>query len=481
MLLFSEYFRELLQIKKISVSELARLSGVERTQLSKTLTGQRKLPYNALDEIIYHLRLTPGEEKQFRIYYDAQFEKEGIRRSREIVDSLFRNLACMDFDTPIFEETRLLMNLEQYAGERSIFSGETNVRLLMRMVISEEMTQPDARIELTFPPSDAFINTELLQRYLNGKNSLKISQILCFDASGNESDINLHNLECFCQVLPLCLLSGQHYHPYYYYDTNVTGHYTDPFPYFLVTHTCVVCLSEDGTCAMLLRSPDQISYYRKHFQSLVAQCYSLIQYTSNPLEILNFYQRCTDQDGFYMTMDQPCFGRFYSDKFISEHLREELYGYEQILGAAMERFSHLRKVSNFHTIFSESGLRRFMEDGTLDDFPVEFVMPFSQTERVWLMHQMISAIESGDVNGRIFQEGAYPSYLAMCTSSEQGIGFFTTRQFPLSEGLCSVWIREPNLCRAFHGWLTHLSGSSLTLTMEETVKVMEELIQKESV
>lgn len=155
MLLFSEYLRELLQAKKLTVSALSRLSGVERTALSKTLTGQRVLPYDALDRLIPHLRLTPNEEQRLRAYYDAQFEKEGIRRSREMVGKLFSNLASLDFSTPAFEETRLLMTLEGYAGTRSIFSGITNVQPLLRMVLTEELARPDARIELTVPPTDS--------------------------------------------------------------------------------------------------------------------------------------------------------------------------------------------------------------------------------------------------------------------------------------------------------------------------------------
>lgn len=97
MLLFSEYLRELLQAKGMTVSALSRLAGVERTALSKALAGQRVLPYDALDELIYHLRLTPGEEERLRTYYDAQFEKEGIRRARERVGRLFSDLAELTF------------------------------------------------------------------------------------------------------------------------------------------------------------------------------------------------------------------------------------------------------------------------------------------------------------------------------------------------------------------------------------------------
>ena len=52
MQLFSQYLRDLLQAKGLTVSALSRLSGMERTALSKTLTGQRVLPYAALDDLL---------------------------------------------------------------------------------------------------------------------------------------------------------------------------------------------------------------------------------------------------------------------------------------------------------------------------------------------------------------------------------------------------------------------------------------------
>lgn len=474
-LLFSEYLRELLQVKKMTVSALSRLTGVERTTLSKTLTGQRVFPYDSLDRLIYHLRLTPGEEQRFRAYYDAQFEKEGIRRSQEMLGKLFSDLLNLDFSTPAFEETRLLMNLDGYAGDRSIFSGATNVQPLLRMVLTEELSHPDARVELTVPPTDTFLGDELLRRYLGGRLTAEISQIIAFDASGAAEDINLHNLECFCRIFPICLLSHRHYHPYYYYDNSIAARYTDPFPYFLATHSCVVCLSEDGGQAMLLRSPDQVECYHRHFQSLLSQCYNLIQYTENPVEILSSYDGYTDDSGFYMIMDQPCFGRFYDEGVIDRHLRRELPFYDQLAEVARLRFGRLRTVEQFYTFFSRDGLKRFCETGTLDDFPEAFVKPFPPNMRRQLLTALADHIRTGDVTGRLLEPGVFPDYLSMTTSERSGVGFFTTEHFPLQDGFCSVQIREPNLCRAFHGWLTHLPATVHTLGAEETAAVLDEL------
>ena len=214
MLLFSEYLRELLQTKQVTISALARAVGVERSTLSKVLTGQRVLPYDALAAVAYHLRLTPGEAQQLRAYYDAQFEKEGIRRSREMVSRLFADMAEMDFSVPMFEESRLLMGLEAFAGGRSIFSGAMTVRALLRLVLAEELARDDARLELTVPPMASFLNEELLRRYCSGDSRAEVTQIIAFDALGTAEEINLHNLACFCRVLPLCLLSRRHYHTY---------------------------------------------------------------------------------------------------------------------------------------------------------------------------------------------------------------------------------------------------------------------------
>lgn len=478
MLLFSEYLRELLQEKKITVSGLARLSGLERTMLSKTLTGQRVLPYDALDDLIYHLRATPGEEQRLRLYYAAQFEQEGIRRAREMIAKLFLDLTDLDFTPPVFEESRLLLDVEHYAGRRSIFSGPTNVQPLLRMVISQELTRTDARLELTIPPSDTFLVSELLRRYLDGQMAAEVSQIMAFDASTSEKDVNLHNLQIFCRIFPICLLSRRHYHPYYYYDNSIAARYTDPFPYFLITHSCVVCLSGDGNQAMLLQGEDQVSCYHRHFQVLLTRCHDLIQYISDPVEILASYDRCTDEDGFYMVMDQPCFGRFYDHAMIDRHLYQQLPFYDRLAGVAYQRFARLQTCEQFYTLFSQSGLERFAQSGSLDDFPTAFVRPFAPEQRSKLLTALAHHIRSGDISGRLLRPGMFPDYLSITTSRHSGVGFFTTAQFPLQEGICSVQIKEPDLCRAFHNWLTHLPGSEQALSMEQTVSVLEALAQQ---
>lgn len=470
---FSEYLRKLIKKNDLTISALARQTGIERTTLSKVLAGQRMLPYNALDSIVRHLRLTPMEEKKLKYFYEVQFEQKDLRKARAIIDKLFLDLSSLDFSIAAFEERNLLVDIDTYVKNRSIFTGNMNVELLLRMVLSEELAQENARIEMTIPPGYSFLNQELMQRYLAEGIHADITQIIAFDSS-EESGV-LHNLKYFCQVLPFCLLSYQRYHPYYYYNECVQKHYMDPFPYFMVTSSCVICLSENGQEAMLLRSKEQVSYYHKHFQNLLSECHNLIRYTVNPAEVLKSYVVRTDIDGYYTVMDQPCFGKYYTDEFIEEHIYQNVPYREYLSEIAKNRFRVLRNVKNFYTLYSKSGLQRFMDTGVLDDFPEILVKPFSMEVRKKLMNQMADDIASGKNVARILESGIFPDYLSLTTSLKSGVGFFLTQQSPLKDEFFSIHLEEPSLCKAFHGWLLGLIESRHALSAEDTVKEMKNM------
>ena len=120
-------------------------------------------------------------------------------------------------------------------------------------------------------------------------------------------------------------------------------------------------------------------------------------------------------------------------------------------------------------------MERFCQTGSLDDFPVAFVAPFPPEVRRQLLNALAGHIRSGDITGRILSPGTFPDYLSMTTSQRSGVGFFTTERFPLQDGFCSVQVKEPDLCRAFHGWLTHLPTSAQALGAEETAEALETL------
>ena len=111
----------------------------------------------------------------------------------------------------------------------------------------------------------------------------EVSQIIAFDASGAAEDINLHNLECFCRVLPISLHSKRHYHRI----TITTTAWPPVIPirfriFWSRTAAWSVC-PRVGDRSCCCAAPDQVACYHRHFQSLLSRCYSLIQYTTDRL------------------------------------------------------------------------------------------------------------------------------------------------------------------------------------------------------
>lgn len=350
------------------------------------------------------------------------------------------------------------------------------IKPLIKIVFLEEMKHDNPQIKLTVPLTEEFLGDELLYVYLYKNLNMDISQIIMFDTSNVVNKINCHNLKNFKQVLSISLASKRNYHPYYYYENTSTAQYINPFPYYILTHDCVLCLSRDCNHAMILTATDQLAFYNKHFGELLKECSNLIHYTSDPLKILDTYDNCTDKNGFYMAMHQPCFGCFYTKDIINHFVRKELPFYDELIKTAYRRFQKLCEAQNFYTFFTEEGFKHFYETGQFDDFPADLVKPFPIEMRKTLIQKFIHSIKTGKITTGLMKADAFPDYLSLTTSNESDIGIFTTAQFPIQNGFSSIEIKEPGLCKAFHDWLLHLPDSNEVLSPETTIEIPKNYI-----
>lgn len=144
-----------------------------------------------------------------------------------------------------------------------------------------------------------------------------------------------------------------------------------------------------------------------------------------------------------------------------------------MLEAAKKRFAPLRKEKEFYTIFMQSGIERFMEMRTLDDFPTAFVKPFEPEVRKWLLTETAEKTGEGRITARIMEHNMFPEYLCMITSSKKNVGFFATRKLAERNGNFSVHLEELSLCNEFQNWMLNLVGRNKVLSMEETVELLE--------
>lgn len=453
MSIFSEYLHLLIQNRNISIAKLARESGVERTTIHKALTGGRILPYRAVEMLAYHLKLSPQEGQKLRHYYNLLFEKEGIYRSRQMIDDMFRELADMKSRGKHLSGGEEETVPAQYRKVQKIFKGYSSIMSLLQSVLEEEMKQAQPRVEMAAPISAKVIGNCIFNLYFHKQADVKISQIICFDTSGTMEEYNLQNLESFSFFLPGCLFSGQKYRLYYYYNDMVNVRYMDPLPYYIVTHSGVICLSENCHTAIYLDEREMVEYFRSCFYHTLSSCHELVEYVTDPEEMVRMYVDMQKEDGCYLVSGQP-----------------------GVLKACIERGLHEK--GKCYAIFPKAGVEKFMETGMLSGDLELRDKTFNKEERLMMLRMLMETITKEQVTGRLLNDMAFsfPDYLTVLTSASNGMVICKMRSEGEENGSLGIRIQEPELCRTVHDWLLHLPESDHTLDAEKTIDVLTSIM-----
>lgn len=481
---FGDYLRKLLDERNLSISELSRISGVERTSLQKSITGNRMLSHDAVENLIWSLQLTPEESEKLRYFYEIFFVGEDKYKSRRIIRRMLENLAALDTDEPAAGWMYLKASVREAEGGtfdgKTIIEGKNNVILLVQSVFEREIGQPDAGVEMSIPADMPFFNEYLFYLFKRKKARVRITQIIAIQRNKTEKSLNFHSLECFAELLPLCLISDRQYYPYYYYDTSVASLYTDPFPYFVVTGDRVLCLSADGDRALLLKGVEYARFYRKHFHALKRQCHTLVNYSEGLFSSFEEYSRVYDMENMYVCTYQPCFACEYGDDDIRRKIRKDFPCCEEITEACVSWLSRLRNVGMYHSVFKQEGLNSFMEEGRIDDFP-EIMEEITLEERLELLERLIDSVESERrTSVRMFNEKlfTYPSFITLIASLKTGVGIFTTSRFKHGGPMICVHVHEPDVSEAFYDFMLNLPASEITCSKEETLAYLREVYRK---
>ncbi len=438
---FGEYLYQQIQSRKVSISGLARDSGVERTALHKALKGDRILPYPAVEALAKSLKLSPEEIRKLRWYYDGLFESENRRQARDMVDRMFRRLWDLP-DSIRYREHEPVAVSE----EKAFYRGYGEIAGLVWSMVREETKRVRPRLELALPPDIPAV-MQCVKRFYMERTDLEIEHIICFDTSGTEEENNLRNLEALGCLLPECVLSGGRYQTFYYYNDQGQHRYTDPLPYFLVTQGGAVCFAENCQTAIYLKGEEQAEYFRSCFYHLKQNCCKLVEYlqgggwtqTFIPESYSDRAGTCdrNGNPGFCSIMVHPCMGK-------------------ELLPGLI-------------TMFTRRGIAEFLNTGKLYD-PAERVRKAVGPEmRRRILREFGIALRSDRIRGRMFNEMlfALPERFGMLTTAEEG-AFLYDKSRELEIRLC-----EKKLSGAFHDWAMHLFSGECVFDRERTAEIVE--------
>lgn len=474
---FSEYLKYLVERNGQSVSALSRECKVERTSIHKAITGERPLSYKSTRKLGECLRLSPQEMQLLMEYHNMQMQGEAIFETRQQIVQLLKVLSDLPPFT-VFEKRLAPPHFENpgFPSGQQIYSGEFSVRTIIRRVIDQELGVPAPSMQMNLPNGDSFLLNYIYTVYQQYATKMEITHIIPYRATQENANA-VTGLSILKDVLSLSLSAGVNYSPYFYYDRESC--FADPFPYYLLTSSCLLCISGDFGTVLHLTAPDIMAHYRNFFAQTLKLCSPLLRFQKDPFEILEAYSRTTSKTSYYTFMPQPCMGRFYSPALIARKLHRELPFYQQLVDKSIQRFSMLRDITgHYYTFFSRRGLENFMADGIICDIPRALISPLTPSERLDLVRRLRDDTANDSITSRIVNEEriTLPRNLSFCISEKKEVDIFTLQSTSEEEEFYNIHISEPLIAGAFLDFILFLPKSNLVLGKEETLAFLDELI-----
>lgn len=473
---FGDLLRKLIEQSGSSISAAARGAEIERTTLQKALSGERTLPYPAVKKLAAYLRLTPHEQKIFCEYYDMQIQGPSSYESRRTIIRILRELSKL----PVPEEKQklvLTVKSGSKAGpeeEQKLITGVYAVRNRIRRMIDMELQEKNPELLLFMPADDGFTMYYLYNVLSEYETSLVITHIIPYGAA--DESHGKDGLEVLERVLPLALTASSRYRSYFYYNKYEVV--ATPFPYYLITTAGVLLISENYETACLISSKEMLAHYRRFFRQAAEQCSPLLQVQQNIFEILQTYAETVEKNSYYTFMRQPCMGKLYTPELIERKIRQGIPFREKLVEESKKRFAELAEVTgDYYTIFTEEGLREFLDTGIICDIPREAIDILSVEERMFLVRELRNAIAEDRITGRIIfdEQLTFPPYLSFSVSARNKLDIFTLQRFAGDERFCNIHIDEPFLGRKFMDFVLFLPKSEYVRSKEETLRVIDEM------
>ncbi len=469
---FAIYLNELIDESGESQKKICERADVERTSLNKLLKGTRdKINYKDVQKLADYLNLTVDKRREYFRLYNLSFQGQDTYNNREAVRTLLNHLSSVKFvptPPPVVDKLEFSTMFPR---------GEYAIRNAIRNILIYEATHTDNAHFSLFVPSEFDITQELIELWLSGKD-FTADSLLCFHSSQTDS---VKNIQLLQSVIPLCLASRGKYCPYYFTEAYKSVSLS-PMSYYIITPHYLVQLSEDLAMAHISENIEFINYYSESFGKLLEYCAPLTQCSSNIIEVLQEYISGTAPDSLNVMMTQPCPGRYITPEVIRKYMNNGTVPYKEMFNLVEQHFSVLRQIKgNYETVFTQKGLKDFIDTCTMADLPPQYVPPLEKKDIKQMLMYLYKEIEMGTVKGIIVKPSALqlPDCISICVS-QNGLHIYTTNEFIYGAYCCNIHITEKSLCNIFSDFMKpkSLEDNNLVYSKEDTLNILKQHISE---
>lgn len=392
---FSGHLDKCISNSGMTENQLAKISGFNRSYIALMKNGQRVSPdTEKMVKLLDALALQPFEHDSLW----SEYIQERMGKDRyKVVEAIKDLIESMGSNLNISVKSQYHHEIPDIKTIDNIM----DLNYMIKVVIEEEARKEDGKLYLIMQPDKKGI-FGWLPGICKNSPGLKIEHIVCMerDQESNEKD-QVYNIQILKELFKMMLADENfNYEAYYYYD-RIVSHFDTAalMPSAVITSEYVINIAADFEHALVLHDAEIIQYYQELFRKHKQKCKTMFRKVPNYMDAFEFYDHNTEwkEEKKYVLAAQPCFGILDSEEMVKKYAKSA----DQKVVALIQKWL-ANRYSEFQTkqthmvcYATKEGLRRFAEQGIVDEIPEELYHKLERKDSVHLLKNILEMMAKG--------------------------------------------------------------------------------------
>ncbi|MBQ2829392.1 MAG: helix-turn-helix domain-containing protein [Clostridia bacterium] len=475
---FSQTLSDIIKNKKTPVYAVAKKCGIDRSHLSRVLTGERKLSPEAFGRLAETLELTPSEDRKLRLFYVA--ENFGDHRYGKYVDFI-NKLSRLDEAFAHVKETKNGIRISlDFEGNILTFSDPLETANALGYVVKKELTENNerSRIYTNLPSKIIFPilrkSTEKLPSGFDFRHLIAIS---------NEKEYDLDVIFNIVRFMDYGCITR-----YYNAPSSPEEHIDLLYPYYVITREFTFLISVDFERSFIVRNEE---FADENAEAFIEKEKNTKKYVNIYDDVLDCKENCKEIHslGFDTLMT---FGTFCATLYMSEDMWEQiaksdLPGREYLIKSTYEYYQTFGKAfKNISYVYTKESIDEFVRTGIVKNIPIEYAVPLTPENREKVLAKFKKAAMHD--NFRVVKDGYLGSiknvsievYKNETGDSQKHLTFFSETENAPTHYLGNVGcnIDEQNTIEDFLEFTRYFLVSGACYNSKESLDIIDDAIEK---
>lgn len=370
---FLETLSSAIKSHGITIYSLAAASGIERSYLSKILSGKRSISTENFSSIMKSVPFSIEEDKALR----EQFIAETYGKDRfENYINIIKNISEL---TNIKQRSSNVIKISLDMNEDTVrFGSSKDFANIVEAVIDGEMVS-EADTRRIYTNIDSEILFDIIKKYPQNPQ-MDFRQII---AIGNDS-------RSYSQIISQTLKFGILRYPTNYYNTDSAERINSLFPYYLISSDVCVFADSEFREGYLIKNKVVADAHAERFLASLKNTDSYIDQIGDIMASKELHANLLKDGCEHAYAIETCFcSPFFLTRDMWEQIaKPDVPNREFLIDSTYEYYCHFRDcINEFTTIISKTGLMSFVKNGIVSQMPREYALPLTSENRLKVLEK----------------------------------------------------------------------------------------------